>query len=113
MPRYNPFRPGSIVTPGMFSGRSEEILALEQSLFQTRAGNPNHFLIQGERGIGKSSLLFYLQCVARGDISSLDEVSFRFVTVSIVLEPADRKSTRLNSSHITISYAVFCLKKKR
>src|SRR5437667_616675 len=27
--------------------------------------------------------------------------------------PEDRKSTRLNSSHITISYAVFCLKKKR
>src|SRR5438094_6362590 len=26
--------------------------------------------------------------------------------------PADRKSTRLNSSHRTISYAVFCLKKK-
>src|SRR5437667_2875739 len=26
--------------------------------------------------------------------------------------PEDRKSTRLNSSHITISYAVFCLKKK-
>src|SRR5437773_5976881 len=28
-------------------------------------------------------------------------------------EEADRKSTRLNSSHITISYAVFCLKKKK
>jgi len=28
------------------------------------------------------------------------------------VESADRKSTRLNSSHITISYAVFCLKKK-
>src|SRR5437773_3584293 len=27
-------------------------------------------------------------------------------------EGKDRKSTRLNSSHITISYAVFCLKKK-
>src|SRR2546430_3908573 len=27
-------------------------------------------------------------------------------------EPADRKSTRLNSSHSQISYAVFCLKKK-
>src|SRR5690606_41755477 len=26
---------------------------------------------------------------------------------------ADRKSTRLNSSHVKISYAVFCLKKKR
>src|SRR5437667_1011887 len=29
-----------------------------------------------------------------------------------LLQP-DRKSTRLNSSHITISYAVFCLKKKK
>src|SRR5256885_11074370 len=28
-------------------------------------------------------------------------------------ELADRKSTRLNSSHLVISYAVFCLKKKK
>src|SRR5947209_13329135 len=28
-------------------------------------------------------------------------------------QPVDRKSTRLNSSHANISYAVFCLKKKR
>src|SRR5690349_24091213 len=28
-------------------------------------------------------------------------------------ELADRKSTRLNSSHVEISYAVFCLKKKK
>src|SRR5690625_7379991 len=27
-------------------------------------------------------------------------------------DPGDRKSTRLNSSHVAISYAVFCLKKK-
>src|SRR5256885_3250345 len=30
-----------------------------------------------------------------------------------VARTADRKSTRLNSSHLVISYAVFCLKKKR
>src|SRR5256886_14116623 len=30
-----------------------------------------------------------------------------------VIEPLDRKSTRLNSSHSQISYAVFCLKKKK
>src|SRR5262245_36823271 len=29
-----------------------------------------------------------------------------------LLKPKDRKSTRLNSSHLGISYAVFCLKKK-
>src|SRR5437868_7177672 len=29
------------------------------------------------------------------------------------IKPKDRKSTRLNSSHVSISYAVFCLKKKK
>src|SRR5699024_12425130 len=29
-----------------------------------------------------------------------------------VVQTSDRKSTRLNSSHVSISYAVFCLKKK-
>src|SRR5690242_4158120 len=30
----------------------------------------------------------------------------------VKFQPSDRKSTRLNSSHMSISYAVFCLKKK-
>src|SRR5436309_8337793 len=34
-------------------------------------------------------------------------------TSASVLGPVDRKSTRLNSSHVKISYAVFCLKKKK
>src|SRR5690606_5368797 len=36
-----------------------------------------------------------------------------FIKVSVVLLFIDRKSTRLNSSHVKISYAVFCLKKKK
>ena len=32
---------------------------------------------------------------------------------AIALIIVDRKSTRLNSSHVVISYAVFCLKKKK
>src|SRR5699024_11228481 len=35
-----------------------------------------------------------------------------FTTV-VSPEEIDRKSTRLNSSHVSISYAVFCLKKKK
>src|SRR5207249_12168623 len=31
----------------------------------------------------------------------------------LLAEHRDRKSTRLNSSHVSISYAVFCLKKKK
>src|SRR2546426_11191198 len=38
---------------------------------------------------------------------------FGFVLETGRDEGADRKSTRLNSSHLVISYAVFCLKKKK
>src|SRR5699024_12394445 len=34
-------------------------------------------------------------------------------TVRTAVSKRDRKSTRLNSSHVSISYAVFCLKKKK
>src|SRR2546430_11625427 len=36
----------------------------------------------------------------------------RFISQRMLQEGGDRKSTRLNSSHSQISYAVFCLKKK-
>src|SRR5690625_6656941 len=34
-------------------------------------------------------------------------------TIAPYFYPLDRKSTRLNSSHVAISYAVFCFKKKQ
>src|SRR2546426_4903937 len=37
----------------------------------------------------------------------------RAVRVGVFDHVGDRKSTRLNSSHLVISYAVFCLKKKK
>src|SRR2546427_2430487 len=37
----------------------------------------------------------------------------KIVSVENLYHPRDRKSTRLNSSHSQISYAVFCLKKKK
>src|SRR3712207_8656700 len=41
------------------------------------------------------------------------EVAVELVRLAVVLKAGvDRKSTRLNSSHANISYAVFCLKKK-
>src|SRR5437667_571581 len=53
-------------------------------------------------------------CTGEGNIDQVI-AGVNWVTEHAV-KPAvakDRKSTRLNSSHITISYAVFCLKKKR
>src|SRR3712207_7251243 len=41
------------------------------------------------------------------------ELSLRDFELPLEVGPEDRKSTRLNSSHANISYAVFCLKKKK
>src|SRR2546427_1420373 len=49
--------------------------------------------------------------VVRAEISSNPRQ--RFLAVAVRIRQGDRKSTRLNSSHSQISYAVFCLKKKK
>src|SRR5690606_41496734 len=48
---------------------------------------------------------------AGGAVSTVPVPACRSARVAPVA-PRDRKSTRLNSSHVKISYAVFCLKKK-
>src|SRR5690606_41846938 len=47
--------------------------------------------------------------MTRGAVAALGERTSRIVIVT----DQDRKSTRLNSSHVKSSYAVFCLKKKK
>src|SRR5258708_29968882 len=49
----------------------------------------------------------------RGSIGNLDARGRRRARASKLPILPDRKSTRLNSSHQIISYAVFCLKKKK
>src|SRR5690606_39727005 len=44
--------------------------------------------------------------------AELDSSMGLALTLSLLTSGLDRKSTRLNSSHVKISYAVFCLKKK-
>src|SRR3712207_8753224 len=49
-----------------------------------------------------------LDALLCADVLRISQGNERFVVVVV-----DRKSTRLNSSHANISYAVFCLKKKK
>src|SRR5256885_12522888 len=55
----------------------------------------------------------YKSCSPRPAFNSLDPRCARIRDIHEDLGIADRKSTRLNSSHLVISYAVFCLKKKK
>src|SRR5438067_4490828 len=52
---------------------------------------------------------YFVDLVVRDCMSHDDQELIR----KGLLQMKDRKSTRLNSSHVSISYAVFCLKKKR
>ncbi|MFO7581453.1 AAA family ATPase [Guyparkeria sp.] len=85
MKKINPFQPNSPVAPGMFAGRQNEIDALKQGLQQTKHGNPMNFLVTGERGIGKSSLVNYIKFLADGSIKSPDFEQFNFVTINIAV----------------------------
>src|SRR5438034_3114915 len=52
-------------------------------------------------------------CRGRCRDRTVDRLSGRGTNRSVCVRLQDRKSTRLNSSHTVISYAVFCLKKKK
>src|SRR3712207_8052343 len=78
------------------------------TLFRSRSGkisiHGSQNIVQGVRDSRKDNSSSDITLFARGSHYrglGLERVSFR-----------DRKSTRLNSSHANISYAVFCLKKK-
>src|SRR3989442_4887194 len=52
------------------------------------------------------------ELAAEGDREDADVDRMRERVLVVVPQRGDRKSTRLNSSHVRISYAVFCLQKK-
>src|SRR2546426_2089609 len=61
-----------------------------------------------------AALLARLDCKGRKvAVERNGEIVPRSAHGSTLIETIDRKSTRLNSSHLVISYAVFCLKKKK
>ena len=71
--KINPFKPNSPSRPGMFVGRIKEIEKLEASLIQTKTNQSVSFLLTGERGIGKTSLLNLIKYFAEGDIEVREE----------------------------------------
>src|SRR5947209_11541527 len=83
--------------------------------------NPQNMLIGSFSGIGYRDFGAALAPVALAGLVMVVVIialvyrgEFRRTAARVEIEPppVDRKSTRLNSSHANISYAVFCLKKK-
>src|SRR3712207_7501017 len=80
------------------------------TLFRSRIMDPNNEYFK----IGQPFPLidFWYEAIDPNRIEARDEHTVVF-TLKKPHSTLDRKSTRLNSSHANISYAVFCLKKKK
>lgn len=63
---------------------------MEHCLLQTKNANPQHFLIEGERGIGKSSLLIQQFVLASGRMQTPRMgAKLNFITINVVLQEQD------------------------
>lgn len=85
--KINPFKPNSPIKPGMFVGRLAEINAIERALIQTKHNQTQSFLLLGERGIGKTSLLNLVKHFAEGRIDTdFGKMNFLVVEVDITAD---------------------------
>src|SRR3990167_7217696 len=106
MSKINPFKPNSPVPYGMFAGRYEELETLEKGLFQTKHGQPINFLLTGDRGIGKPSMLLTLRHLSSGGVDSLKHGKFNFLSVDIQVSDKLDIVTLLKLSERSISREV-------
>src|SRR5256885_4160172 len=85
------------------------------TLFRSRFDARRRAALQRDAGIVRNRLKIESTVSNAGAFLAVQREfgSFdRYLWSYVAGKPIDRKSTRLNSSHLVISYAVFCLKKK-
>src|SRR5690625_5515010 len=80
------------------------LLLLPATAARAQTDAPEDPVVSSLRGLHDITANYVLQAA-----EMLDDDMYAFRATDDV----DRKSTRLNSSHVAISYAVFCLKKKK
>src|SRR5439155_18604771 len=89
---------------------NEEVVEAAKSSSRSRAREETYFLESDDYVI--TWAVGHLVQLAEPEEYDEKWKKWRMADLPIV-PPKDRKSTRLNSSHVAISYAVFCLKKKK
>lgn len=74
--KVNPFFPGAPVPPGIFAGRAKELIQIYRCVASAHAGQPQHLIILGERGIGKTSIAHFTKALAETKIPWPEQTDF-------------------------------------
>src|SRR3989454_5375596 len=116
--RYRATDPAALIAQ-LAAEQGEALDRLSRSLRDADRSGPEIRPVTGERAVAN----LIMQVVARAGRRAEGVLSAELLRPTLpawrrakeraVVELRDRKSTRLNSSHLVISYAVFCLKKKK
>src|SRR5690242_20938414 len=96
-------------------------LADSLTFYEQRLGFSRDFVYEDfYASVSRDRAVIHLKCAAKLAAERAHRRSGEHLDAYLVVtgvgelhQELDRKSTRLNSSHMSISYAVFCLKKKR
>src|SRR5437762_2151786 len=95
----------SIVYQQLSGKAASTILGRVHALYGDRSPTPAELIATPDETLRTAGL-------SRQKLSYLKDLAAKVESGDVPLASEDRKSTRLNSSHRCISYAVFCLKKK-
>src|SRR2546426_11112011 len=109
-----------VVAPSPVPGRAKSGIAVAAAghpIPDRRGVQAARHVLQLVSSLGKDDLLIVLLSGGASSLLPLPAAGLTLAdkqrTTQLLLRSGDRKSTRLNSSHLVISYAVFCLKKKK
>src|SRR5690625_6090635 len=93
----------------LYGDGTDSVIAVEL----TRVGKLTHVDQIAQRNQLPAALRTHVNVLYAADGALGVSLPFQHNFVFFAVFNIDRKSTRLNSSHVAISYAVFCLKKKK
>src|SRR2546427_9165271 len=97
-----------------FAGTKTDVAGLVANHYQSSERQILAALDHFGNAVNGNNLIFQIQSLRRNTMSGLSHCSTSIASELLLPDCLeDRKSTRLNSSHSQISYAVFCLKKKK
>ncbi len=92
--KFNPFRPGAPVPPGIFAGRFKELEQIQKCIYQTINDRPQNLLIFGERGIGKTSIALCSKWISEGELETFENEKLNLFTIMISV------NTRMNFEEV-------------